>query len=340
MAFDVKQSLVRLSAALSIARAFAPSPRASITTLLFHRFFVDGEDRETGLDRLKRQCEWLRDKYVPLTPTAALDDLRTGDLPSYPLIVTADDAKLDLLHTHRIFREFEIPLTIFVGVGWAVNGSPPEEDTLLAQIADFFRWFEGPEQEIFLGNGKSVRLGAEWNDESLDRILRFSRRDERDLLEQIWERRPIQELGNWTRKTCNWSELVDLQSEGAEIGSHTVTHIRLAEASDVRIEFELGESKRILEKKFGYCDHFAYPYGTPDVASIATTEEIKRQGYKSAFLTNLGFATNADERYHMPRISIPDGTTHFGEFRARTRGGAIPITAIKRWGHGLAYPDQ
>lgn len=339
MIFDPKRSLIQLSASLSIARAFTPSPKAGITTLLFHRFFVDGEDREKGLDRLRRQCEWLRGKYVPLTMTAALSDLRTGDLPDYPLIVTADDAKLDLLHAHRIFREFEIPLTIFVGVGWAVNGSPPEEDTLLAQIADFFRWYQGSEQKISLGNGETIRLGAGWNEKSFDRILQFSQRGETNILRQIWERRPILELGNWSRRTCNWSELNDLRIEGAEFGSHTVTHVRLAEASDVRLEFELAESKRILEKKFGYCDHFAYPYGTPDVTSIGTTEEVKRQGYKSAFLTELGFATNKDERYQMPRISIPDGTIHFGEFCARAKGGAIPLTVLKGWGRGSVISD-
>lgn len=60
----------------------------------------------------------------------------------------------------------------------------------------------------------------------------------------------------------SFEELTELQEHGWEIGSHGVTHRSLLRLNDEEIIYELSESKRILEEKFGPIISYAYPYGT------------------------------------------------------------------------------
>ncbi len=57
----------------------------------------------------------------------------------------------------------------------------------------------------------------------------------------------------------SWNNLTELYKSKNEIGSHTHTHSHLTKLSDKELDFELRESKRILNP-FN-CRTLAYPYG-------------------------------------------------------------------------------
>jgi peptidoglycan/xylan/chitin deacetylase (PgdA/CDA1 family) len=64
---------------------------------------------------------------------------------------------------------------------------------------------------------------------------------------------------------CSWDELQMLVDAGWEVGSHTRTHPRLPELSDVELAIELRESRRDCEEHLGIpCSSIAYPYGAVD----------------------------------------------------------------------------
>ena len=44
----------------------------------------------------------------------------------------------------------------------------------------------------------------------------------------------------------DWDEIKELHNEGHDIGSHSMTHIRLTDISKESIEYEVGESKKCL----------------------------------------------------------------------------------------------
>lgn len=60
----------------------------------------------------------------------------------------------------------------------------------------------------------------------------------------------------------DWSDLSRWAEAGLEVGAHTVNHIPLNQATFERGQWEVLESKRILEARLG-CPvrHFAYPWG-------------------------------------------------------------------------------
>lgn len=72
------------------------------------------------------------------------------------------------------------------------------------------------------------------------------------------------------RMHLNVEELKELICAGWEIGSHGVTHESLLRLDDADIEWQLKESKKILEELFGPVISYAYPYG--DISPYIETQ--------------------------------------------------------------------
>jgi len=60
----------------------------------------------------------------------------------------------------------------------------------------------------------------------------------------------------------NWDDLDNLLSRGHEIGSHTMSHINIANASEIDIKDDMRKTFELLSNKFGKVQHFAFPFGT------------------------------------------------------------------------------
>jgi peptidoglycan/xylan/chitin deacetylase (PgdA/CDA1 family) len=97
-------------------------------------------------------------------------------------------------------------------------------------------------------------------------------------------------------------EVNELLRAGWQIGSHTVTHPKLSECSDEQVEYQVFDSKKILENRFGAnVMTFAYPFGiwTPSVAV-----QVERAGYSSAVTTLFGRTHTFAKRYQLRRLSV------------------------------------
>jgi peptidoglycan/xylan/chitin deacetylase (PgdA/CDA1 family) len=77
-----------------------------------------------------------------------------------------------------------------------------------------------------------------------------------------------------------WDGVRALAAAGMEIGSHTVTHARLADVSPEQVESELRESRRQLEARLGVpIEALAYPYNSLRSATVRAAEAA---GYRIA----------------------------------------------------------
>lgn len=81
-------------------------------------------------------------------------------------------------------------------------------------------------------------------------------------------------------RSLTWDEVERMVEQGAEVGSHTLSHPHLPELDDERLTAELVESRRVLVERFGSCEMLAYPFGewNPRVAGAA-----QDAGYRFAF---------------------------------------------------------
>jgi len=99
-----------------------------------------------------------------------------------------------------------------------------------------------------------------------------------------------------------WDSVKRLDKAGFEIGSHTMSHPRLAEISAKDCLRELVESRNILEDKLGHqVVHMAYPFGSFNEATTACAVEA---GYRTSCTTEEGIAKVEYDLLLLPRINI------------------------------------
>ncbi|MFC1709911.1 polysaccharide deacetylase family protein [Candidatus Omnitrophota bacterium] len=83
----------------------------------------------------------------------------------------------------------------------------------------------------------------------------------------------------------NWQQVKELRDAGMIIGSHGMTHRILTELSDEDLDYELKESKRILESNLKQSiNYFSIPRGFYNKKFI---EKAKDCGYKAVFTSSL-----------------------------------------------------
>ena len=119
--------------------------------------------------------------------------------------------------------------------------------------------------------------------------------------------------GGRTFEHASWDELERAAARGFTIGSHTVNHRALVDASDAVVADELGTSRETLEKRFGSCRHFAYPFGAH---RDATVEAVERAGYTTACSTESGLNRRGQPPLRLRRQSV-SRTSTAGRFRRR-----------------------
>ena len=103
-----------------------------------------------------------------------------------------------------------------------------------------------------------------------------------------------------------WPQLRQLERDGIEIGSHTVTHRELTRLSDAGALHELTASRAALEQ---YLHHpvpwLAYPAGAEDARVVGLA---RRAGYRLALTTHSGATQNGSDPLELRRLEILDST--------------------------------
>ncbi len=100
----------------------------------------------------------------------------------------------------------------------------------------------------------------------------------------------------------DWSAAQDLLSVGFEIGSHSVSHKKLAFLSIEECRQELTESKQVLEEKLGCpVHHLAYPYGS---FNNQVKEIAAEAGYKSACTVEIGLSPLDEDLLALHRVPV------------------------------------
>lgn len=302
--------------------------RFGITTILFHEFFGSSESKQNGLDRLRRMCEWIRSELYPIDMAEYLRVIRDGVVHDRAAFVTFDDAKTKVLDCIDVFREFEIPITIFPACGCLREHDSGDEDIALARTVFLMDRFVRNRCEIRLGNGESFVIGEGDRSAQIDRILTMAEHDPGIGQEFLVHFERLGEDSQAPASMCSWRELKEIKGHLVSIASHSMSHCRLAGKSARRLAFEIEGSRRLLQKHFGTCDMFAYPYGSWDVVSPETRLAICNAGYECSFVVAAGFG-RAPDRYAIPRIDIPDAEVDFLVLRSLLRGRQIPLTLLK-----------
>lgn len=105
----------------------------------------------------------------------------------------------------------------------------------------------------------------------------------------------------------SWNDINELQKHSISFGSHAVSHHILTKLSKQQLEYELSESKNIIESKTGKTvNSIAYPNGNHDKMVCKVTKD---SDYELGFTTNQGYATSESDPLSIPRINIHEDMT-------------------------------
>jgi peptidoglycan/xylan/chitin deacetylase (PgdA/CDA1 family) len=101
------------------------------------------------------------------------------------------------------------------------------------------------------------------------------------------------------------AEIMQMDTNGIEIASHTVNHADLARNSAANTMRELVDSKRWLEHLLGHpVVDFAYPSGKFNAQAVA---EVKQAGYETAVTTMASVDHSVADRFLWTRIRVGGG---------------------------------
>jgi peptidoglycan/xylan/chitin deacetylase (PgdA/CDA1 family) len=119
-------------------------------------------------------------------------------------------------------------------------------------------------------------------------------------------------LGRPTNVTAQ--QVVEMNANGIEIGSHTVSHPDLTKLPPAEVKRQLDDSKVTLEALLGHpVLDFCYPSGDVDPTVV---QAVQAAGYQSATTTRGGVVHSAADRYGWTRVRV-NGGEPLPEFQAR-----------------------
>jgi peptidoglycan/xylan/chitin deacetylase (PgdA/CDA1 family) len=115
----------------------------------------------------------------------------------------------------------------------------------------------------------------------------------------------LDSIGGGARPMVSWSNLIEIQKCGIEIGAHTVTHAALDLLPTAAVKDEIANSKRMLEDGLGRpVVSFAYPFG---YQNATVRDVVKAEGYSSACAVQYRMCVPHDDPFALPRHIALDG---------------------------------
>jgi peptidoglycan/xylan/chitin deacetylase (PgdA/CDA1 family) len=294
-----------------------------------------------------RQMAFMKRHYnvVPLADLAQW--LSTGKkMPAYTAAITFDDGfRNNFSIALPILRKYRLPATVFLTtsfIGGEELGLWTEQVDRLLQDApvEMVRIaVNGKEQEYQLRSKTDREVASDRIRAHLKTLSPEQRQSVvMNLVEQVnvktdktgLEAENVSEHSELNRQTTaeveeryaflTWQEVQAMMLHQITFGSHTHTHSIMATLDEERANFELAESRRLIEERLGTpCRLFSYPNGT--TADFGPREQrlLERHGYSAAVSQIDGFNNASTDLTALRRINV-GRSGHLSFFVAKISG--------------------
>ncbi|HKC85820.1 MAG TPA: polysaccharide deacetylase family protein [Blastocatellia bacterium] len=313
----IKQSLLnlmRVSGAFGLMRMFS---RRQALILTYHRFSADeyDDDGKTPARVFAEQLEYLTAHYdvVPLSQIVERITAREP-FPSGLAAVTIDDGYRDAYEVaYPLLRRYGVPASLFVVTEFADRRA-----WIWTDKARFLTQQAAPQRLTLKIQESELRLelnGATSRRDASERVNSVIKRLPDESKEEVIERLSLA-LGVAIPQTppeefssVTWDQAREMDANGVEIGSHTLTHPILTNVGDERLRKELSGSKSRLEGVLGHqVDQFCYPNGDNDERVQC---EVARAGYRAAVTVVNGLIQRGDDPLTLRRVHTERDFAHF-----------------------------
>lgn len=227
-----------------------------------------------------------------------------GALPPRAVAVTFDDGFRDNFDVALpILARYGIPAAFYILVGAVDSGAPPWYCRIrwaFGNTAKTVWTVPGQDQSFSLSDpaAKQRARSLAW-----DLGAAKSGSDQEAFVESIENGLEVS-LPASKAAMMSWDEARALRRAGHIVGAHTMTHPNLAHIRPEEVAREVAESKARLEEELKEpVEHFSYPHPALNPQwNDATTEAVRRAGFRSAALTTCGRVLRGDSPLVLKRI--------------------------------------
>jgi peptidoglycan/xylan/chitin deacetylase (PgdA/CDA1 family) len=315
--------------------------RDRAVVLMYHRVLPEQEIRRcpshpgivVSTEEFDRQMVCLRHMFQPLSPEYFLETLEARrPFPSMSCLVTFDDGWQDnRVYAQQILEAHGIPALIFLPTGYIGTSRQFWRESLVEMIHAARRLFQDDpmfrkhvlSEESLAALRPCLSGTRDSSRKSVDRLTSMLKRKTRKEIDVFLEklstgplRSAAAELSS--RDFLDWEAVREMSGHGIRFGSHGVNH-RILTGADTDIEYELGQSRRILAERLGEeVPMVAYPNGD---YSPAVVKGARNAGYRAAFTTAGGYVSRESDPLALPRFNIHQGvSTSLPMFLSRLAG--------------------
>ena len=341
----MKQAIFSISRILGVDRLFAYLNRNRPVVLVFHGVtaekpghFCNHEGLHLYRPIFERLMELIANRYHPVSLSSIVDWLEgRAVLPSRAVAVTFDDGYRNVLtEAAPILARFGIPATLFVATDFVFRREQLWPDRLTSAL------YLTKEKQLSLetnGGAENLPLRDDREkmaaEQKLRSLLKNVPDDERRaMLERIVASLAVDE-GETTRAWPDHApitpeELPRLFDYGVDVGSHTCTHAIVSRMRETQMEFELAESRRLIERATGRsCTLFSYPNGSPADFNVCARAAVIKAGYRAAVTTIKSEVAAMQDRFEIPRCTLTHNHITLSEFAAEVSGFARLLRRAK-----------
>jgi len=302
-----------------IKQAFNLSTRykESLSILIYHQVFSQKDPMRLDIptaEDFNIEMSWVKNVFNVLPLKEGITRLYNDSLPKRSLSITFDDGyENNLKIAAPILKNHNLTATFFITSAFIDKGLM-WNDTVIESIRLWKKDTLNLEKEG-LGNYHLENLQKRAS--AAQQIVRILKSFSQEKRLEVVDNLSNQVVGLPTQMMMTADQVKILYTQGMDIGGHTHSHPILTSIPLDECQVEIVKNKEILESVIGSSiELFAYPNG---IRGKDYTEEhrtlIEEAGYQAALSTARGVAVPGHSRWHLPRFTPWDRSSH--QFMAR-----------------------
>ena len=266
--------------------------RKKIIILMYHGF-TDTENKgiknclglHLDINKFREQMEYL-DKYYNVISLEQLvnyyNNIQGYRLPPNPIVITIDDGyKSNYTLAYPVFKQFNIPATIFIATNFV-----DKKETL---------WVDK------IGMDETIEDNAHYY-ALINKIKSTPQEKIGEELKHLKTPSNIPEI----YKPLEWRDIKEMiKSRLITIGDHTCSHSILTHCKSETMEKEISLSKKVIEDNTMIpCRLFSYPNGSVGDFNAETKALLKKSGYSCALTTIEGMNDKYSDVFELKRFGV------------------------------------
>ena len=308
--------------------------RRSAVILTYHGVLSGGDDHYANRNcvtaaQFEQQMAFVARSYHVLPLQDLIDRLIVREpLPEYALAITFDDGfRNNCTVATPILSKYDLPATVFLTTAF-INS--PQLGLWTERVDWLLQSSSSPKVEFNLGEElrclslASTRERIIASDVVRGHLKRLSPQHREqaiaELAEKIGGEQDIDTTLQERYAFLTWDQIRAMERQHISFGSHTHTHAIMSTLSPAEADFEIRESKRLIENELQKpCTLFSYPNGSVRDFSRRDYELLIKHGFTGGVSQLSGFNTHRTNRFALRRVNITRNND-FNYFLAKVTG--------------------